>query len=200
MLMGIVKKNGIMIVDFAQQRVERGVKDDQAIHDASMERFRPIMMTTMAALLGALPIALGYGADGASRRPLGLVVIGGLDRFAIHHALHHAGDLPLSRRIPGKGSRSRAVLPAEALAGAGGRKRRAGTLGRGLNMIQMNRNHSLFFFALLPGLVAVVAGCAVGPNYRRPLVDVPSAYRRLPRMGPERPVRVRQRPEKRTRP
>jgi HAE1 family hydrophobic/amphiphilic exporter-1 len=67
-----------MIVDFAQQRVEHGVKDDQAIHDASMERFRPIMMTTMAALLGALPIALGFGADGASRRPLGLVVIGGL--------------------------------------------------------------------------------------------------------------------------
>jgi hydrophobic/amphiphilic exporter-1 (mainly G- bacteria), HAE1 family len=78
MLMGIVKKNGIMIVDFAQQRVEQGVKDDQAIHDASMERFRPIMMTTMAALLGALPIALGFGADGASRQPLGLVVIGGL--------------------------------------------------------------------------------------------------------------------------
>jgi HAE1 family hydrophobic/amphiphilic exporter-1 len=78
MLMGIVKKNGIMIVDFAEQRVRQGVADDQAIHDASMERFRPIMMTTMAALLGALPIALGYGADGASRRPLGLVVIGGL--------------------------------------------------------------------------------------------------------------------------
>jgi len=78
MLMGIVKKNGIMIVDFAQQRVEQGVSDDQAIHDASMERFRPIMMTTMAALMGALPIALGYGADGASRRPLGLVVVGGL--------------------------------------------------------------------------------------------------------------------------
>jgi len=78
MLMGIVKKNGIMIVDFAQQRVEHGAPDDQAIHDASMERFRPIMMTTMAALMGALPIALGYGADGASRRPLGLVVVGGL--------------------------------------------------------------------------------------------------------------------------
>jgi HAE1 family hydrophobic/amphiphilic exporter-1 len=78
MLMGIVKKNGIMIVDFAEQRVRQGVADDQAIHDASMERFRPIMMTTMAALLGALPIALGYGADGSSRRPLGLVVIGGL--------------------------------------------------------------------------------------------------------------------------
>jgi len=54
------------------------VPDDQAIHDASMDRFRPIMMTTMAALMGAIPIALGVGADGASRRPLGLVVVGGL--------------------------------------------------------------------------------------------------------------------------
>jgi HAE1 family hydrophobic/amphiphilic exporter-1 len=78
MLMGIVKKNGIMIVDFAEARVRQGIADDHAIHEASMERFRPIMMTTMAALLGALPIALGYGQDGSSRRPLGLVVIGGL--------------------------------------------------------------------------------------------------------------------------
>ncbi len=78
MLMGIVKKNGIMIVDFAQQRVERGLADDEAIHEASMERFRPILMTTLAALMGALPIALGFGADGASRQPLGLVVVGGL--------------------------------------------------------------------------------------------------------------------------
>jgi hydrophobic/amphiphilic exporter-1 (mainly G- bacteria), HAE1 family len=78
MLMGIVKKNGIMIVDFAESRVRQGIQDDHAIHEASMERFRPIMMTTMAALLGALPIALGYGEDGSSRRPLGLVVIGGL--------------------------------------------------------------------------------------------------------------------------
>ncbi len=78
MLMGIVKKNGIMIVDFAQQRVARGMEDAQAIHEASMDRFRPIMMTTLAAFMGALPIALGFGADGASRRPLGLVVVGGL--------------------------------------------------------------------------------------------------------------------------
>jgi len=78
MLMGIVKKNGIMIVDFAEMRVRQGIADDQAIHDASMQRFRPIMMTTMAALLGALPIALGFGADGASRRPLGMLVVGGL--------------------------------------------------------------------------------------------------------------------------
>ena len=78
MLMGIVKKNGIMIVDFARQRVDAGETADQAIHDASMDRFRPILMTTLAAVFGALPIALGFGADGSSRRPLGLVVVGGL--------------------------------------------------------------------------------------------------------------------------
>ncbi|MGZ8479268.1 MAG: efflux RND transporter permease subunit [Candidatus Binatia bacterium] len=78
MLMGIVKKNGIMIVDFALQRVEHGEAPEKAIHDASMDRFRPILMTTLAAVFGALPIALGFGADGASRRPLGLVIVGGL--------------------------------------------------------------------------------------------------------------------------
>ena len=78
MLMGIVKKNGIMIVDFARHRVENGEAADKAIHDASMDRFRPILMTTLAAIFGAVPIALGYGADGSSRRPLGLVVVGGL--------------------------------------------------------------------------------------------------------------------------
>ena len=96
MLMGIVKKNGIMIVDFAEQRVRQGIADDQAIHDASMERFRPIMMTTMAALLGAMPIALGYGADGASRRPLGLGGRRRPCRFPVHHVIHYACDLSLS--------------------------------------------------------------------------------------------------------
>jgi len=78
MLMGIVKKNGIMIVDFALQRIARGETAERAIHDASMDRFRPIIMTTLAAVIGAVPIALGFGTDGASRRPLGLVIVGGL--------------------------------------------------------------------------------------------------------------------------
>jgi HAE1 family hydrophobic/amphiphilic exporter-1 len=78
MLMGIVKKNGIMIVDFALHRVAAGESAEKAIHDASMDRFRPILMTTLAAIFGALPIALGFGADGASRQPLGLVIVGGL--------------------------------------------------------------------------------------------------------------------------
>jgi HAE1 family hydrophobic/amphiphilic exporter-1 len=78
MLMGIVKKNGIMIVDFALQRIGEGATAERAIHQASIDRFRPIIMTTVAAVIGALPIALGYGADGASRRPLGLAIVGGL--------------------------------------------------------------------------------------------------------------------------
>ncbi len=78
MLMGIVKKNGIMIVDFAMQRIAQGDTAEEAIHHASMDRFRPIIMTTLAAAMGALPIALGFGADGESRIPLGLVIVGGL--------------------------------------------------------------------------------------------------------------------------
>ncbi|MDQ6656544.1 MAG: efflux RND transporter permease subunit, partial [Verrucomicrobiota bacterium] len=78
LLMGIVKKNGIMIVDFALHRLDEGYDRRTAIHEASVERFRPIMMTTLAALMGAVPLALGYGADGSSRRPLGLVIVGGL--------------------------------------------------------------------------------------------------------------------------
>jgi HAE1 family hydrophobic/amphiphilic exporter-1 len=79
MLVGLVKKNGIMMVDFAveaQRQHGRGPLD--AIHEACLVRFRPIMMTTMAALVGTLPIALGLGAGGESRRPLGLAVVGGL--------------------------------------------------------------------------------------------------------------------------
>jgi hydrophobic/amphiphilic exporter-1 (mainly G- bacteria), HAE1 family len=78
MLMGIVKKNGIMIVDFAIQRIAAGEKAEKAIHDASMDRFRPIMMTTLAAVMGAVPIAFAWGASGGERQPLGLVIVGGL--------------------------------------------------------------------------------------------------------------------------
>ena len=78
MLLGIVAKNGIMMVDFANQGLTEGKSNFDAIHDASVVRFRPILMTGLAAIMGALPIALGYGADGSSRIPLGLVVVGGL--------------------------------------------------------------------------------------------------------------------------
>jgi HAE1 family hydrophobic/amphiphilic exporter-1 len=78
MLVGLVKKNGIMMVDFAIEAQKHGKNAEQAIYDACVVRFRPIMMTTMAALMGTLPIALGFGAGAESRRPLGLAVVGGL--------------------------------------------------------------------------------------------------------------------------
>lgn len=79
LLIGIVKKNGIMIVDFALENIRlRGMMAREAIIDACLTRFRPIMMTTMAAICGVLPIALGFGANAEARRPLGLVIIGGL--------------------------------------------------------------------------------------------------------------------------
>ena len=79
MLIGIVKKNAIMQIDFALEAERRAGKSPlEAIYEGCVIRFRPIMMTTMAALLGALPIALGYGVGGEVRRPLGLTVVGGL--------------------------------------------------------------------------------------------------------------------------
>jgi HAE1 family hydrophobic/amphiphilic exporter-1 len=79
LLVGLVKKNGIMMVDFAiEAQRERNLTPAEAIYEASVVRFRPIMMTTMAALMGTLPIALGLGAGAESRRPLGLAVVGGL--------------------------------------------------------------------------------------------------------------------------
>jgi HAE1 family hydrophobic/amphiphilic exporter-1 len=79
LLVGLVKKNGIMMVDFALQlQREKGLPPQEAIVEASLIRFRPIMMTTMAAIFATLPIALGYGAGAEARRPLGVAVVGGL--------------------------------------------------------------------------------------------------------------------------
>ena len=100
MLVGIVKKNAIMMIDFAIQRRAVGASAHEAIREACLLRFRPIMMTSLAAVFGALPIAIGAGAGAELRQPLGVAVVGGLLRVAIAHALHHAGRLSLSR--PGR--------------------------------------------------------------------------------------------------
>jgi multidrug efflux pump len=79
LLIGIVKKNAIMMIDFAlDAERRRGLSSLDAIHEACMLRFRPIMMTTMAAMLGALPLAIGLGDGGELRQPLGIAIVGGL--------------------------------------------------------------------------------------------------------------------------
>ncbi len=100
LLIGIVKKNAIMMIDFALQaeRIE-GKSPREAIHQACLLRFRPIMMTTFAALFGGLPIALGQGAGSELRRPLGIAIVGGLARVAMADPLHDADHLSLSRTL-----------------------------------------------------------------------------------------------------
>jgi multidrug efflux pump subunit AcrB len=79
LLMGIVMNNAIMMVDFAlEAERQHGISPEMAIREACLERFRPIMMTTLAALLGALPLAFAFGTGAELRRPLGLAIVGGL--------------------------------------------------------------------------------------------------------------------------
>src|SRR5262249_22783241 len=78
LLIGLVKKNAILMIDFALDVQRQGKSPTEAIYQACILRFRPIMMTTMAALLGALPLALGTGVGAELRRPLGITIVGGL--------------------------------------------------------------------------------------------------------------------------
>ena len=78
LLIGIVKKNAIIMIDFALEAERTGKSAEEAIYEAALIRFRPIMMTTAAAMLGALPLALGHGVGSEIRRPLGIAIVGGL--------------------------------------------------------------------------------------------------------------------------
>ena len=117
MLVGLVKKNAIMMIDFAldAQRTE-GKTPAEAIFEGAIIRFRPIMMTTMAALMGMLPIALGVGAGAESRRPLGVAVVVAWSS-PVPHPVHHAGRLYLHGKLPGLA----AVMAQSASSGGGGR-------------------------------------------------------------------------------
>jgi multidrug efflux pump len=78
MLVGLVSKNGILIVEFANQRKEAGMKKSDAIRHASAARFRPILMTSLSTILGILPLAIGFGEGAQSRVAMGIAVVGGL--------------------------------------------------------------------------------------------------------------------------
>ncbi len=109
LLMGIVKKNAIMMIDFAvEAERERGLSPEAAIEEACLLRFRPIMMTTAAALLGALPLVLEHGTGSELRFPLGVTIVGGLAAQPIADAVYHAGDLR-DVRAPAPALRRRAA-------------------------------------------------------------------------------------------
>ena len=111
LLIGIVKKNAIMMIDFAlDAERNEGMPPREAIYQACLLRFRPIMMTTMAAILGALPLMLGTGAGSELRQPLGIAIVGGLGQ-PIADAVHDAGDLPLFRPASAAPERRRPANP-----------------------------------------------------------------------------------------
>ena len=98
LLIGIVKKNAIMMIDFALEAERKeGKAPIDAIYEACLLRFRPIMMTTFAALFGAVPLALGSGTGSELRRPLGITIIGGLIFSQVLTLVHDAGGLPVVR-------------------------------------------------------------------------------------------------------
>ena len=98
LLMGIVKKNAIMMIDFAlEAERHQGMSATDAIVQACLLRFRPIMMTTLAALFGALPLAVESGTGAELRFPLGISIIGGLLLEPVADAVHDAGDLSRAR-------------------------------------------------------------------------------------------------------
>jgi multidrug efflux pump len=118
LLIGIVKKNGIMLVDFAlDAERSRGLTPERAIYEACMERFRPILMTTLAALLGAVPLVIASGPGSELRRPLGITIIGGLLVSQIltlytTPVIYLLLDR-LHRKLGGKGAPAPAAAPAE---------------------------------------------------------------------------------------
>ena len=180
LLIGLVKKNGILSVDFAlaAERNE-GKSPRDAIFEASLLRFRPILMTTFAAMLGALPLALGTGTGSELRRPLGITIIGGLVDEPGADSVHDSRGLPVLR-------------PGAALVGSRARRpSRRAALSRSVpkdNMLQFLSNSRYratavpFRFAVV-ALALIASGCIKGPNYQRPVAAVPQTYKEAPPAG-----------------
>ena len=151
LLIGIVKKNAILMIDFAleAERVE-GKRPEEAIFQACVLRFRPIMMTTMAALFGALPLAIGFGTGAELRRPLGIAIVGGLIFSQMLTLVHHAGCLSVSRQGQGP------------IVGLTGRE----------------KNVKCFLgYAVLVAMGPLCAACTLGAAYSRPPAPLPSVFK-----------------------
>jgi len=190
LLIGIVKKNAIMMIDFALQiERERDCTAREAIYEACLLRLRPILMTTMAAMFGALPLAIGTGDGAELRRPLGIAVVGGLflsqlltlyttpvmyvylDRFRLWAKSPPAALLePARRAAPGRP--------------------RQGARGRAEGLVSSAPRRRAVWRALPLVALATVAGCqylSVGPVYHRPSIEVPQDYKEAGDWKPAEP-------------
>ena len=165
LLIGIVKKNAILIIDFALDAERaRGLSAHDAIREAALLRFRPILMTTLAAALGALPLAIGFGEGAELRRPLGIAIVGGLDREPAADAVHDARRVPVSRPVaPAAAGRA---LPES-------RRERAGARAHMREPdVRAIRKHG--------AAPSSHSGCTLAPsglNYKRPDAETPEQYK-----------------------
>ena len=176
LLIGIVKKNAIMMIDVAlEHQRQQNVDARTAIYDACLLRFRPIMMTTLAALLGAVPLAVTTGSGAELRQPLGISIVGGLI-FSQMLTLYTTPVVYIYL------DRFRLWLRSLSRARKGAGIRRA---GHGIAVVTpyrpfMNRLHLRLLTsasAIAVTLALVLAACAVGPNYHRPAAPVATAYK-----------------------
>ncbi len=166
LLIGIVKKNAIIMIDFAlAAEREQGLSPREAIHRACQLRFRPILMTTMAAMLGAVPLALGTGDGAELRQPLGIAIVGGL-------AVSQLLTLYTTPVV---------YLTLDRLRQRWARLRRAPG-GTGAPLAHPLRLLALFAVALL------LAGCAAAPQYERPSIAVPPEYKEAQPTGVWQPA------------
>ena len=184
LLIGIVKKNGIMMVDFALvAERDEGLAPEESIYQACLLRFRPIMMTTMAALLGALPLAIGVGTGSEFRRPLGIAVVGGLlvSQFLTLYTtpVIYLLFARLERRLSRRRRMGRAAPTVEAPAPAAPRVGVRETAGRGSLSFSdqfIRRPVATALFTLSIALLGVVAflhlPIASLPNIERPTIHV----------------------------
>ena len=170
LLIGIVKKNAIMMIDFALEAERAHDMDPRdAIFEACRLRFRPIMMTTSAAMLGALPLALSFGDGGELRRPLGIAIVGGLLVSQILDALHDAGAVSLSGSFPPVGATPLAAsLPAP---------------------VNDPRACRMKFAPAASALALCVfaSGCMVGPDYSKPDAPMSEQFKELNGWKPVQP-------------